>query len=74
MLIGEDEAAPCDTVLHAVYRFVLGAIAWTVLTRAELAAYVQALQMRAHAFGIKGCRRFNFVIRHMERHKRCFAQ
>ena len=48
---------------------LLGAVAWTVLTRAELAVYVQALQRRAHAPRIKDCKRLNVVIRYMKRHK-----
>ena len=42
----------------------------TVLTRAELAVYVQSLQRRAHAFRIKDCKKLNLVIRYMKRHKR----
>lgn len=50
---GKDEDSLCDIAMHDAYRSVLGAVAWTVLTRAELAAYVQALQRRAHAPRIK---------------------
>ena len=42
-LIGKENEAPSATILHEVYRSVLGAVAWPVLTRAELAVYVQAL-------------------------------
>ena len=59
----------CDVVLHAAYRSVLGVVAWTVLTRAEQAVYVQALQRRAHAPRIKDCTRFNLVIRYVKWHK-----
>ena len=69
MLIGKDEEARCDEMLHEVYRLVIGVVAWAALTRAELAVYVQALQRRAHSFGIKDCKCCNLVIRHMERHK-----
>ena len=69
-LQGKGEESSCDTAMHDAYRSVLGAVAWTVLTRAELAVYVQALQRRAHAPGIKDCKRLNVVIRYMKRHKR----
>ena len=68
LLIGKDEEAQCDVIFHEAYISVLGVVAWTVLTRAELAVYVQALQRRAHAPRIKDCKRFNLVIRHMERY------
>ena len=42
-LSGKDEDALCEFAVHDAYRSVLGAVAWTVLTRAELAVYVQAL-------------------------------
>ena len=48
---------------------MLGAVAWAVLARAELVAYVQAFRRRAHAPRIKDCKRLNVVIGHMERHK-----
>ena len=69
LLVGKDEDTLCGNVLHDAYRSVLGAVAWTVLTRAELAVYVQALQRRAHAPRIKDCKRLNLVIRYMKRHK-----
>ena len=64
----KDEEGLCDIALHDAYRSVLGAVAWIVLTRAELAVYVQALQRRAHAPRIEDCKRLNVVIRYMERH------
>ena len=69
LLAGKDDEVVCCSVLHEAYRCVIGVVAWTVLTRAELAVYVQALQRRAHALGIKDCRRLSLVLRHMERHK-----
>ena len=56
---GKGEGALCDNVF-----------AWAVLARAGLAAYVQALQRRAHAPRIKDCKRFNLVIKYVEGHKR----
>lgn len=46
-----------------------GAVAWIVLTRAELTAYVQAFQRRAHAFRVIGCKRLILVTRYMKKHK-----
>ena len=53
------------------YRPVLGAVARIVLARAELAAYVQALQSWADAppTRITDCKRLNVVLRDMKRHK-----
>ena len=69
LLTGKGDEALCDSKMHEAYRSVLGAVAWTVLTRAELAVYVQALQRRAHAPRIIDCKRLNVVMCHMKRHK-----
>lgn len=69
LFFGKGEGAECGPQLHEACRFVLGAVAWTVLTRIELAVYVQALQRRAHAHHIKDCKRLNIVIRYMHGHK-----
>lgn len=68
-LLGKDEDSLCDVALREAYRSVLGAGAWDVLTKAELAAYVQTLQRRAHAPRIKDCKRLNVVIRCMKKRK-----
>ena len=70
MLTGNDEEELCDTLLHESYRSVLGVAVWTVFTWVELAAYVQALQRRAHAPRIKDCERLNLAIRCMKRQVR----
>ena len=62
LLIGKDDETLCEQDLHDMYRSVLGAVAWTVLTRADLAVYIQALQRKAHAPCIKDCKRMNIVI------------
>ena len=67
-LIGKDEESFCDVALHEAYGSVLRAVACTVLTRAELAVYVQALQRRAHAPRIEDCKRLGIVIRYVKRH------
>ena len=60
---GKDDDALCDGPCREAYRSVLGAVAWTVLTKAELAVYVQALQRRAHAPRVSDCKRLSLVIR-----------
>ena len=65
----KDEEVLCCVVLREAYMVVFGAIAWIVLTRAELAVYVHALRRRAHAPRISDCKRLNIVIEYVERHK-----
>ena len=69
LFTGKDDQALCGSQLHETYRSVLGAVAWTALTRAELDVYEQALQRRAHAPRIIDCKRLNVMIRHMKRHR-----
>ena len=69
LYIGKEDEALCDAACHEAYRFVLGAVAWTVLTRTKLAIYVQALQRRAHAPLVTDCKRLNLAIRYMKKYK-----
>ena len=69
LFIGKHEEAECDTQFREGHRSVFGVAAWAVLTRAELAVDVQALQRRAHPPRIKYCKRLNIGIRYMKRHK-----
>ena len=55
LLVGREDDAFRDESLHDAYRWVLWVVAWTVFIRAEFAAYVQALQRRAHALRITDC-------------------
>ena len=66
MLGCKGDGGPCGDELHEAYRSVLGAVALTVLARAELAVYVQALQTRAHAPRVRDCKRLSLVIRYLE--------
>ena len=68
--MGKEEETLCGVVLHESYRSVLGAVAKVVLTRAELAVYMQTLQRRSHALKIKDCKRLGFVIRYFSSHMR----
>lgn len=49
LLVGKEDDALGDAILHEACRSVLGSVAWTLFSRAELVAYVQALQRRARA-------------------------
>jgi hypothetical protein len=48
---------------------LLGGAAWTVLTRGDLAVYIQALQRRGGQPRITDCRKLNLVVRFLGRHK-----
>jgi hypothetical protein len=56
-----------SSTLHAQYMTLLGGCAWCILTRADCAVYVQALQRRAHCPRLTDCRRLNLVVRYMKR-------
>ena len=63
----KDDAALCGGPFHEAYRSVLGAVAWTVVTRVELAVYVQAFQRRVHAPMVIDRKRFNLLLRHVKK-------
>jgi hypothetical protein len=56
-----------DSVHHGVYMSLLGGTAWLILTRVDLAVFVQALQRRAHAPRLCDCKRLNVVVRYAKR-------
>ena len=63
----DDDSAPGD--YPSKYMSLLGGIAWMVLTRVDIAVYVQALQRRAHSPRVKDCKRLNTVVRYVKRKK-----
>ena len=63
----EEDLVPEE--LHAKFSSLLGVVAWTVLTRADLAVYVQALQRRGAGPRLVDLRRLNLVLRYLKRHK-----
>lgn len=69
LLVGKEDESLCGVALHKVYRLVLGAGSWIVLTSAELAVYVQSLQRRAHAPRIQDCKKLNLATRYMKKRK-----
>ena len=50
------------------YHSLLGGVAWTVITRADILVYVQALQRRGAAPRNVDCRRLNLVVRYLKKH------
>ena len=66
---GLDGDATTSDELHEQFRSVLGSIAWTALTRPDMAVYIQALQRRLATSRIKDCKRCDLVIRRLRRHK-----
>ena len=55
--------------LAEAFYSLLGGVAWTVLTRGDVAVYVQALQRRGANPRVKDCYRLNMVLRYLKRHK-----
>jgi len=55
--------------LASKFASLLGGVAWIVLTRAEIAIYVQALQRRASGPRVTDCRRINVLVRYVTRHQ-----
>jgi len=64
---GKSEEDVVDDQLHASYMTLLGGAAWCVLTRADAAVFIQALQRRAHKPRYIDCKRLNVVVRFMQR-------
>lgn len=46
LFVGQSHVAECGLEIHGACRSVLGAVAWTALTRADLAVYNQVVQRR----------------------------
>ena len=67
---GQTETEDVDEETHSGYSSLLGGIAWTVLSRADAAVYIQALQRRSHKPRIIDCRRMNLCLRYITRHKK----
>jgi hypothetical protein len=63
----------CDTPLHHQYWSVLGAVAYAVMTRPDIAVFVAALQRCSHAPKIIHCKRLNAVIRWAQRNPKGIA-
>ena len=58
-----------DEEMKASFDSLLGGVAWVVITRGDVAVYVQALQRRGSAPRVLDCRRINLVVRYLQRHK-----
>ena len=66
-LKGKEDHASVSEETHREFQTLLGGAAWTVLTRADAAVYIQALQRRAHAPRVIDCKRLNVVVRFLKR-------
>ena len=66
---GRDELEFADEDLKEKFDSLLGGAAWTVLTRGDVAIYIQALQRRSAATRIVDLRRLNLVVRYLKRHQ-----
>ena len=66
---GLDDSTLVDVRTHELYRKLLGESAWTVMTRADMCVYIQALQRRGSAPRAVDCRRINLVCRYLKRHR-----
>jgi len=71
--VGEIKGKPDEELAEgdfpSKYMSLLGGLAWLVLTRVDLAVYVQALQRRAHAPRVVDFKRLNTVVRYARRKK-----
>ena len=68
-LKGKPDDEQVDALFIEAFQRLLGGAAWTVLTRADVAVYIQALQRRGHVPRVCDCRRLNLVIRYLQRHR-----
>ena len=62
-LIGSASATKLGTTVHALFLSLLGAIAYALLTRMDIAVYVAALQRAAHEATVLRLKRLNAVVR-----------
>ena len=69
VLTGIDDVDLVPAFVHELYRKLLGEVAWVMMTRADLAVYVQALQRRCAAPRAMDIRRLNLVLRYLRRHR-----
>ena len=61
-LSGLDDEAEVNEAVYSEYSSNLGGAAWTVLTRADTAIYIQALQRRGAKPRVIDCKRLNLVV------------
>ena len=60
----------CSEAVHALYWSILGAIAFAVLTRPDLAVFVSALQRHSNSPCVIHAKRLNMVVRWAQRNPR----
>ena len=67
-LKGDDEELVSEE-FHSKFNSLLGGVAWTILTRPDLAVYVQALQRRGAGPRVADLKRLSLAFRYLKRHK-----
>ena len=65
---GKDEMTEVGDKMKGDYASLLGGVAWTVLTCAYVAIYVQSLQRHGSKPRIIDCRKLNILLRYIVRH------
>ena len=66
--VGVNLESLCSEADHSAYQSLLGAVAWTVNTRAEIAIFVGALQRVAKSPRYIDLKRLNTVLKFMKKH------
>ena len=66
---GKPDEEEVDEKIASLYLSLLGGVAWMVLTRVDMAVYVQALQRRAQKPRVKDCKNLNLVVRYLKKQK-----
>ena len=72
-LTGKGSEELCGTELHAQYWSVLGAIAYAILTRCDIAVFVAALQRKSQSPQIIHAKRLNAVVRWAQRNPKVLS-
>ena len=67
---GKDPETSLDAALELLFRSLLGAVAFAVLTRMDIAVFVVALQRMAAKATILHIKRLNVIVRYMKRNPR----
>ena len=60
-LVSKKSEDAVSAVLHSLYRSLLGAVAFLLLTRADVAVYASALQRLGHAPKVIHAKRLNVL-------------
>ena len=64
---GNSSNTPCNPVLHQLYQSLLGAVAFTGLTRLDAIVFIVALQRYSHASEIIHVKRLNVLVKWLQK-------